>query len=151
DSPEQYYNDIINHPDHRYNDRDVVRAFTEWSAPTFEWLVELGGGFPDKAPGRRKTPSAWENPRNQGPMWGGGVGPLSPTGANGTAVVRPLEAAARRLGVQILLEHSLTGIVRDTENGGRVRGITATTKGKPVTIQARKGVIIGTGGHTSNI
>jgi len=65
--------------------------------------------------------------------------------------MRPLEASARKLGVQILLRHSMTGIIREGQLSGRVLGITVTSQGKTLNIQARKGVIIGTGGHTSNV
>jgi hypothetical protein len=66
-------------------------------------------------------------------------------------MIRPLEASARKLGVQILLQHKMTGVFRENPNSGRVLGISATTQGKTVNIRARKGVIIGTGGHSSNV
>ena len=37
-------------PDYRYNDREIIRAFADNSAPTFEWLVAHGVIFVDKAP-----------------------------------------------------------------------------------------------------
>jgi FAD binding domain len=145
DSPERYFRDLVGNPDYRYNDRDLVRTFAEWSAPTFEWLVAHGVVFPDRAPTGNPVK------RSQNPVWTGGVNAMSPTGADGTALMRPLEAAARKAGVQILLEHSLTGVAREAAFSGMVRGIMATNDGKTVTIQARKGVILGTGGHTSNV
>src|SRR5262249_28755044 len=42
----------------------------------------------------------------------------------------------------------LTALVREN---GRVTGITAQFEGKDVHIQARRGLILATGGHTSNI
>jgi hypothetical protein len=149
DSPDQYFADLVANPDFRYNDRELIRTFVDWSAPTFEWLVAHGVVFPDKAP-VVATQTAGGISRSQNPVWTGGVSTISPTGANGTALMRPLEASARKLGVQILLEHSLTSIIRDG-NSGRVLGITAVNKGTTATIQARKGVIIGTGGHSSNL
>jgi hypothetical protein len=64
--------------------------------------------------------------------------------------VRALEKSARAKGVEILLRHSLTRIVRE-DPSQRVQGITATFEGKPVNVQARKGFIIATGGFTSNV
>jgi len=55
------------------------------------------------------------------------------------------------LGVQILLQHSMTGLVREEQFSGRVLGITAKHEGKTLNIQARRGVILSTGGHTSNV
>jgi hypothetical protein len=62
-----------------------------------------------------------------------------------------MEAAARKLGAQILLQHRMTGIVRETQNSGRVLGIRASNNGKTLNIRAKKAVIIGTGGHSSNV
>src|ERR1019366_7481743 len=61
------------------------------------------------------------------------------------------EASARKLGVQILLQHKMASVIRENPNSGRVLGIAATNQGKAVNIRARKGVIIGTGGHSSNV
>ena len=151
DSPELYFMYFMNHPAFRYNDRELVRTFCEWSAPTFDWLVAHGVVFPDRPPRTGGMAGPDSGKRYLNPVWSDGVSAKSPTGANGTALMRPLEAMARRLGVQILLEHSLTDIFRQTASSGRVLGIAATHRGKPVNIQARKGVIVGTGGHSSNL
>jgi succinate dehydrogenase/fumarate reductase flavoprotein subunit len=36
DSPDKYFADLVANPDHRYNDRELIRTFVDWSAPTFE-------------------------------------------------------------------------------------------------------------------
>jgi hypothetical protein len=53
--------------------------------------------------------------------------------------------------VDIQLRHKLTGIVREHHNRGRVLGITARHGDAELTIEARKGVIIASGGHTGNV
>ncbi len=153
DSPDLYYQDLVNFSEHRYSDLELVRSFCDNSAPTYEFLVAHGVVFPDKSPFWREDfgPENVYKKRAQGPLWTAGVGPLSPTGAHGTALMRPLEASARKLGVQILLEHSLAAIHRESPLSGRVLGIAATNQGKTVNIQARRGVVIATGGHTSNV
>ena len=80
--------------------------------------------------------------------------PASPanrtTMSTGNGLMQPLDAAARRIGVEYLLEHKMTRIHR--ENGaGRVIGVTADNKGTMVNIRARKAVIIATGGSTGNV
>ena len=40
-------------PDYRYNDREIIRAFADNNAATFEWLVAHGVIFVDKAPDDR--------------------------------------------------------------------------------------------------
>ena len=42
---------------------------------------------------------------------------------NGSGLVRRLEESARKKGVQILLKHKMTSIVREQHNAGRVLGI----------------------------
>ena len=73
--------------------------------------------------------------------------------------MRPLESAARKAGVEILLEHRMTGIHRErgTATGlnaypnGRVTGIEVTHGGKTFNLRAKKGVIVATGGSTGNV
>ena len=45
----------------------------------------------------------------------------------------------------------MTGIVRENPTSGRVLGIAVSNANRTLYIRARKGVIIGTGGHTSNV
>jgi len=153
DSPERWHADLITWHDYRFSDREIVWAFAVESAATLDWLVEKGLTLRDTKPGNPDggPPTV---PRSQGPVlagWDGNAGGISPTGSAGTALMRPLEATARRMGVQILLEHSLTDLFRQTSKIGRVVGIRATTNGKSVAIQARRGVVLATGGHTSNV
>jgi succinate dehydrogenase/fumarate reductase flavoprotein subunit len=150
DSPDRMFSDLAHWHDYRFSDREILRAFCDGSAPTFEWLKAHGVEFPDRPPvGADGGPQNIK--RAQTVVWTEGPSAVAPNGGNGTALMRPLEARARKLGVQILLRHSMTGIIREGQLSGRVLGVTATSQGKTLNIQARKGVIIGTGGHTSNV
>lgn len=150
DSPDRMFSDLAHWHDYRFSDREILRAFCDGSAPTFEWLKAHGVEFPDRSPvGADGGPQNIK--RAQSVVWTEGPSAVAPNGGNGTALMRPLEASARKLGVRILLRHSMTGIIREGQLSGRVLGITATTQGKTLNIQARKGVIIATGGHTSNV
>lgn len=169
DSPDLLFADLTDwsvvepngFPDYRYNDKEIIRAFADNSAATCEWLMKHGVIFVEKAPdnaGAHATGNSAPRENHAAPMqW-----PQMQTGvpiatekqattSAGIGFVRPMEASARKLGAQILLEHRMTGIVRETQNSGRVLGITATNHGKAVNIRARKGVIVGTGGHSSNV
>jgi hypothetical protein len=67
-------------------------------------------------------------------------------------MMRSLEIAARRCGVEILLEHRMTRIYRQAPHAGPVLGIAVDRKSAgPIDIRARKAVIIGTGGSTGNV
>jgi len=169
DSPDLLYSDLTDwsvvepngFPDYRYNDKEVIRAFADESAKTFEWLVEHGVTFVEKAPdtlGGHATGNSAPRESHAAPLGytlvqNGGPLPADKgaTTSSGVGLIRPLEASARKLGVQVLLQHKMTGIVRENPNSGRVLGISAANQGKTVNIRARKGVIIGTGGHSSNV
>ncbi len=165
-------------PDFRYNDRAVIRAFAGNCAPAYEFLVANGVKFTDKAPDNSGAHSTGNSaPRENHATWTEGAGPASANGRNGTGLVRPLEASARAKGVQFLLNYKMTGIIRAALSdaaSGKVLGITAqytptilpdtttplqsylsngnisSTK-TSVNIRAARGVIIATGGSTSNV
>jgi succinate dehydrogenase/fumarate reductase flavoprotein subunit len=168
DSPDLLFRDLTDwsvveangFPDYRYNDREIIRAFADNSAPSFEWLVAHGVIFVDKAPDARGGNSVGNSvPREMHaavkdwPMVQTGK-PANPiiqaTFSSGNGLMRPLEAAAKKAGVQILLEHKMTGIYRQTPSSGPVLGIAVDNNGTKLNIRARKAVIIGTGGSTGN-
>ncbi len=150
DSPDKMFDDLVRWHDYRFSDREIIRAFCDESVATFDFLLAHGVQFPDRSPA--EADGGPQNvKRSQTVTWTGEVSTYAPNGGNGTALMRPLEASARKLGIQILLQHSMTSLIRDEQFSGRVLGIAVTHEGKTLNIQARKGVFIGTGGHTSNI
>lgn len=157
DSADQVYLDHTDHKNQefRFSDRDLVRMWADENVATFEFLIENGVKFLDIAPGTlRRAPN---------PIPQGSVPRLFSTqvysnqlretinGTGGSGFARSLERSARAKGVEILLQHKLTAIIRETPSSGRVLGITATVDNRKVNIRARKGIIIATGGHTSNV
>lgn len=150
DSPDRLFEDLVSWHDYRFSDREIMRAFCHENVATYEFLISHGVVFLDKSPAEPDGGPQTVK-RAQTLDWTGEVSAFSPNGGNGTAVMRPLEASARKLGVQILLEHNFTGLVREGHFSGKILGITATAQGKTLSIQAKKGVILGTGGHTSNV
>ena len=71
--------------------------------------------------------------------------------SSGVGLVRPLEAAARKAKVEILLKHKMSSLVRQETRSGRVLGLQATNEGKTLNIRARKAVVLATGGSSSNV
>jgi hypothetical protein len=165
-------------PDYRYNDRALMRAFADHCAPTFEFLLANGVEFTDKAPDNHGASTTGNSaPRENHSFWTKGAGLESPNAAAGTGVIRPLEASARAKGVRFLLNYKMTRLIREASMGqipGRMIGLTAqyTPRIMPgatrplqsfrsegniessqaiVKLRARKGVIIATGGSTSDI
>jgi len=169
DSPDLLFRDLTDwsvvepngFPDYRYNDREIIRAFADNSALTFDWLVAHGVIFVEMAPdGFGGTSVGNSVPREMHSAvmnW-----PMVQTGkpadvdvqailSSGNGLMRPLEAAAKKAGVQILLEHKMTSVYRQAPKSGRVIGIAVTNNGKELNIRARNAVIIATGGSTGNV
>ena len=148
-------------PDYRYNDREIIRAFADHSAATYEWLVAHGVVFVDKAPDRAAAMRSATRCRGRctllseaWPMVQTGK-PADPsvqaTLSSGNGLMRALEAAAAKAGVQTLLEHRMVALYRQAPHAGQVVGIAVEHNGARLAIRARKAVIIGTGGSTGNV
>jgi len=167
DSPDLLFRDLTDwsvvepngFPDYRYNDREIIRAFADNSAPTFEWLVAHGVVFVDKAPDAQGGTAVGNSvPREHHAAimdWtmvqtGSQADPtVRATMSSGNGLIRPLEAAARKAGVQILLEHRMQGLYRN--GGGPVVGVRAVYHGRIVNVRARSAVILATGGSSTNV
>lgn len=172
DSPEQFFLDwtgsegqapvdperwgTMGHPLAKYNDREIVRAFADNAVATFDFLSENGVRW-DGLRGIR-GPGDINVPRQTMVLpWPEDEGHIIP-GRRGTGLMRPLERSARQKGVEFLLLHRMTGIVREDTGARNVLGITAVAvdrwnkpQEKTVRIRARRGVIIATGGHSGNV
>ncbi len=183
DSPDVVFRDLTDWtivqangwPDFRYNDREVMRAFADHCALTYEFLLENGVKFKEVAPDNQGGHNLGNSaPRENHAFWTKGAGLESPNNRAGTGVIRPLESSARAKGVKFLLNYKMTSFVRTGQNTGRVIGITAqytprimpgqTTPLKSfrsdgnidgtkpaMSIRAKKAVIVATGGMTSNL
>jgi succinate dehydrogenase/fumarate reductase flavoprotein subunit len=156
DSPDKVFEDWVDfrRGDARYNDRELVRTFADECVPTFQFLLDNGVTFIEKP---IETPDAASVPRvfvtHEWHVPGEVIAPHR--NRNGSGLVRRLAGSARSKGAQILLKHKMMEIVRDGGKGlqgmGRVRGVRVRAEGKDIAIEAKKGVIIATGGHTGNV
>jgi hypothetical protein len=169
DSPDLLFADLTDwsvvepngFPDYRYNDKEIIRAFADNSAPTYEWLVAHGVIFVNKSPdefGGRSVGNSVPREMHTAAMgWvqvstGKALPPsVQKITSSGIGLIRPLEAWARKLDIPILLEHKMTGVIRENPTSGRVTGVTVESKGAKFNIRARKAVILATGGSTGNV
>ena len=169
DSPDLVFRDLTDwsvvegngFPDYRYNDREIIRAFADNSVPTFDFLEAHGVVFIDRAPDARGGWSVGNSvPRENHaavmdwPMvqTGGRADPaVQKTLSSGNGLIRPLEAAANKIGVRILTEHRMTGIYRGGPRPGPVLGIAVDNRGRRIDIRARRAVVIATGGSSGNV
>ena len=152
DSADQVFLDWVRFDtaDARYSDRDMVRVFADENVATFNFLIENGVKFIEKPIGPERASTV---PRTfvtvEWPIASELIAPGR--GRNGSGLVRQLAIAARQKGAEILLQHEMKSIVRDGAAPGQVLGITASHLGAAVNIEARKGIVIATGGHTGNV
>jgi urocanate reductase len=152
DSAEQVFQDWVrqDHLESRYSDRDLVRSFADENVATFEFLIANGVQFADEM----FVPTGASTVRRQVPsvQWPIKSEVMIGERANrGSGLVRALEKTARGKGARILLKHKMTSILRESPASGRVLGITAIADGRTVRIEAKRGVLIASGGHTSNV
>jgi succinate dehydrogenase/fumarate reductase flavoprotein subunit len=167
DSPDLFFQDLTDwsvvetngFPPYRYNDREIIRAFADNSVAAFEFLLAHGVQVIDRRPnsvGHEIGVSVLRTMQISVENWpmvhtGGPADPDDEEIRAGAGLMRPLHAAALKAGVDILLEHRMTGLHRETANAGRVLGIAVDHSGKSLNIRARKAVIIATGGSTGNV
>jgi len=183
DDPETLFKDLTDWsvievsgmPEYRYNDRAVQRALADNEAKTFEFLLDCGVPFQDKAPDNSGGHAIGISAKREcHTVWTKGQSAESPAGAGGTALMRALENAARKAGVKFLLNYHMNTIFRERVSDGRVVGIEASytptilpgsVSSLPsfrndgnidlsyakVSVRAKKAVVIGTGGSTGNV
>src|ERR1700688_3426221 len=167
DSPELFFQDLTDwsvvetngFPPYRYNDREIIRAFADNSVAAFEFLLAHGVKVIDRKPnsvGHEIGVSVLRTMQISVEDWpmvhtGGPADPDDEEIRAGAGLMLPLHAAALQAGVEILLEHSMTAIRRETTTSGRVLGIAADNGGRTLNIRARKAVIVDTGGSTGNV
>jgi urocanate reductase len=138
-------------PTGRFSDRELVRTYADNNLELFDWLEKNG----IKWESYRRVPDRLDRARTRLNVARWPNEPTTP--ARGSGFVRPLEKTARQMGVEILLQHQMTKIHRESPLAGRVTGITAIEvddwyqpKSKTLNIRARKGIIVATGGSAGN-
>jgi succinate dehydrogenase/fumarate reductase flavoprotein subunit len=167
DSPDLFFRDLTDwsvvetngFPPYRYNDREVIRAFADNSVAAFEFLLAHGVKVIDRKPnsiGHEIGVSALRTMQIDVGDWpmvhtGEPADPNDPELRAGAGLIRPLHGAAVKAGVEILLEHRMTAVHRESGNAGRVTGIAVAHNGATLNIRARKAVIVATGGSTGNV
>ena len=116
DSPDLFFNDLTDwsvvepngFPPYRYNDREIIRAFADNSVPTFEFLLAHGVKVIDRKPnsvGHEIGASSLRTMQISVEHWpmvhtGGPAAPDDDEIRAGAGLIRPLEAAARKAGIE---------------------------------------------------
>ena len=122
------------------NDSDVVRVAADESADSVEWLVELGGEFPDA-------------PTEDGPERKLGREPVGRSHQiryghydQGVAFFRVLSDAVDDRDIEVLYEATAERLVVDDD--GSVLGVRAQVDGQDEYIRAHRGIVLASGGFS---
>lgn len=142
-----------------------IADYCEGSVAHFDWLVECGVPFKAEFFGE----PGWEPMGDQGLMYSGGensypfntVATPAPRGhvpqmsnkkqgeaSAGYMLMKPLVETATAAGARSLYDVRVQRLV--VESDGRVVGIVARQYGNPVTVRARRGVVLATGSFAYN-
>ena len=135
DSVELHYQDTMKSGDMK-GDPAVVRTMVENALPAALWCRDvIGVEFQEDNlfffGGHSKKRS------------------LIPKGATGLEFIAKFSAAAQKRGIPVITNMKAEELVRDAS--GRVTGVKATMDGQTYTFEARRGVVIATGGFAANV
>jgi succinate dehydrogenase/fumarate reductase flavoprotein subunit len=131
----------------------LLTAFYDNAAPVLEALRTMGT-FDKHVFWVNQDGEFWPDyyaqlPENKAPK-GRTLFPAHPDGSrgNGAYMMELMQAAVEKRKIPVLLRHRATRLVVNAR--GEIVGLEATTDDRMVAIRARKGVIFGSGGFTSN-
>ncbi len=136
DSPELMYQDMLK-AGLNLNESSLAKIVAQNSNSTLEWLINsLGVQFQDKlvAVGGHFVPRTY-----------------IPYNTSGTAIVKPLLAKAKELGITIRVKTCLTKFIQSAD--GRVEGVEIydSSQDKVESIYANGGVVLATGGFGGDV
>ncbi|MEM3400393.1 MAG: FAD-dependent oxidoreductase, partial [Nitrososphaerota archaeon] len=130
DSLELQYNDLLKSGDYM-GDPELIRTLVENAPSVIDFLVDIGVPFADTL-----TMSGGQSVPRTHSVIGGGA-----------ALHNALKKEVEKRGIQVLLEHKVTNIIREEANGGRILGVKVeTADGKAKYIKAKKAVVLTAGG-----
>ncbi|MDR0827433.1 MAG: flavocytochrome c [Desulfovibrio sp.] len=136
DSPDLHYQQTLAGGDFR-GDPAKVRYYADHALDGVHWLEKLGVVFEPKV----YTIVGALHPRSHDPIKNG----------RGGAIIAVLKKQLDQRKVQIRLNCAVTGIVRQEPLAGEVLGVQVKEKNNVLHIQAKRGVVIATGGFGADV
>jgi urocanate reductase len=132
DSTQKHFEQTLAGGDNK-GDPELVRTLTEGAPKALAWLEGMGMKFDDKVF------------TVLGALWPRSHAPIDPVG---TGYIKTLKGVADKNKVQIILDDRANQIIREN---GRVTGVVAEGKdGKRIRYNAKKGVVLASGGFAAN-
>jgi succinate dehydrogenase/fumarate reductase flavoprotein subunit len=150
DSPDLLFKRMSNFkdPSDKRDDLALLRVFCDANPGTLDWLEQHGVRF-------METLMPWAGSGQPASyhyiLWdkeapGAPALKSAEATAAGAGLIKPLESFAKAKGVEILLEHKMTRIIREGGMTGRVLGVEVRAGGRNAYFKAKKALILGTGG-----
>ena len=136
DSIDLHYRQTLAGGDYR-GEPEKVRYLAEHALEGIKWLESIGVEFEPTV----YTIVGSLYPRSHDPVKHG----------RGAAIVKALKSQVDKRNIPILLQHKLTGIVREKPLEEMVAGAEVDNKGKKLHFKAKKAVVLGTGGFSANV
>ena len=136
DSIDLHFNQTLEGGDFR-GDREKVRFLAEHALEGLQWLEKQGVEFEPKV--YTVIGALW--PRSHDPANKG----------RGGAIVKVLKSQVDKRKIPVLMTYSLTGIVRKKPLNGDILGVEVEYRKKIIYIEAKRAVILATGGFGADV
>jgi fumarate reductase flavoprotein subunit len=136
DSAEMMYQDMMK-AGHNLNWPDLVRTVVDGAPDAADWLVDLGVVFPPKLIIQAGGHSRARTHQTKN--------------ISGGDIIAVLYKVTQEKKVPVLLEHQITGVVREKPFEGRVLGMRVKAKEKTLYFKATKAVILASGGFSRDV
>ncbi len=136
DSAEQMYQDMMK-AGHNLNWPDLVRTVVNGAPDAVDWLVDLGVVFPPQLIIQAGGHSRARTHQTKN--------------ISGGDIIAVLYKVTQGKKIPVLLEHQVTGIVREKPLEGRVLGMRVKAKGKTLYFKATKAAILASGGFSRDV
>lgn len=136
DSPDLMYQDMMK-AGHNLNWRDLVKTVADGSPGALNWLVDLGVVFPPELIIQAGGHSRARTHQTEN--------------ISGSDIIKVLYRATQERRIPLLLQHQVTGIVREKTLDGRVLGMRVKTKGKTLYFKFKKAGILASGGYSRDV
>lgn len=138
DSPDHHYEQTMMAGDDRA-DPEKVRYFVDHALEGWKWLESMGVGH--AGPIFEIYGALW--PRTHAPKY--------ENKTRGMALVGALYDQVMARKIPLLLEHKVTGIIRQKPLEGRVLGIRVEVQGKKLFFKAKKALVLASGGFCADV
>lgn len=134
DSPELHAKQTLAAGDFR-GDPELVAILTKGAPESIKWLEKIGVKY---------RPGVYQI---YGGLWPRCHNPL---GQSGSDYIKAAVSYAKKIGLEVLTNHKITGIIREKPDAGRVLGVEVEVKGRKEYWRATKGVVAAAGGFSAN-